>query len=546
MDIRSKYKQLITETINLTINESAVDDTTRAARLRSATETHEYFQKALGSGKILLVRSRHQPIFPGPNEEDTATDVKLLVHQGVPMIIDERNIGRAIHTMAPGDNGHISIHTREKNGRKGRTFYIHGGHGAIGNAIEFDSDTTPYRVRNLNGKHQFTGLPDLSEEYNQESIVCGYINKLDEAIKLRQKPVEPRPEIKIQAERVPDPSGPLGILNPERPRSGVFIGGRAIKALKDAAKAALVGAGIFGGMMAYDNLGKEIQKSSEARDQAAEVEAEVAKVDRAEAEKFRRKDAQRIRDLEARDPNRKTPHIGLDGSIEWVTPDEQRTLKEGIKEKLRTGVLGVLAGAAAMGGGYLAKDKPNMPQRTAITQPAANIGSGKVAAKTAQAAKITPHELELAGKFIRQREAFRPQAYDLGDGKITIGYGTTQYSSGKPVKMGHTISKEDAEREHDAYVNREIMPQMQKTKFWSGLDPHQRAAVVSFSYNHGAYWHTKPEYQPLVSALMTPDNHKMVSDAWYKYAHSKKNPKLDKGLRNRAEQELQLFAGGSV
>jgi GH24 family phage-related lysozyme (muramidase) len=210
------------------------------------------------------------------------------------------------------------------------------------------------------------------------------------------------------------------------------------------------------------------------------------------------------------------------------------------------GTLGGLALAGAVIGGHKLATQPTTKaaptaMRTSVTPAAAKIGSGQV---KSQVERKAPNEVELAGPFIREREAFRDKAYRLGDKKNTVGYGTTVWSTGKPVQMGDTITREQAEKEHDNYINTQIMPQMQKTKFWGGLNPNQRAAVISFSYNHGAYWHTKPEYQPLVSALMTPDNHKGVTDAWYRFAHSSANPTLDKGLRNRAESELQFGGWG--
>ena len=391
-NIRHAYRQLIKESVLNVISEGAVDDVTRAARLEQANKAHKAIQDSLAADNIVTIRARKQPRF-----EDPAVDVNLLNHQGRLILVDGRGVAKEVHSMTPGESGHITVHFKEKGGRAGKMLHLHAGHGAIGDMIETKKDASPYRVSLVGGKMQIKGLPDLSENFNY-CYDCAIQQKLQEAL---------------------------------------------------------------------------------------------------------------------------------------------------FKKKLSTGkkiVTGVAAGLVGLGLGSLGgkATHPQMQARTTATPAVANVGSGQIKAKTATK---TPHEIELAGHFIRQSENFSPKAYDIGDGKITIGYGTTQYASSKPVKMGDTITREQAEAEHNHYINRTIIPQMEKQKWWGDLAPHQRAAVISFSYNHGAYWHTKPEYKPMIDALSNPSNTQGVQNAWYKFAHSSKNPSLDKGLRNRAAAELNVFSG---
>ena len=115
--------------------------------------------------------------------------------------------------------------------------------------------------------------------------------------------------------------------------------------------------------------------------------------------------------------------------------------------KVKTGVAAALVGLGLGALGGRATTPTPHPTHTQVTRPIGTIGSGQARAQVAaeRGTPHTPHEIELAGHFIRQSEKFVPKAYDLGDGKITIGFGTTQYANGKPVKMGDTITREQAE-----------------------------------------------------------------------------------------------------
>ena len=66
--------------------------------------------------------------------------------------------------------------------------------------------------------------------------------------------------------------------------------------------------------------------------------------------------------------------------------------------------------------------------------------------------QIMPESMEKLTSFLHVYEGFAPKAYNLGDGKITIGYGTTQWlnpngSSIRPVRIGDTITVQDAKNQ---------------------------------------------------------------------------------------------------
>jgi lysozyme len=175
-NIRIAYRQLVQESILNAIAEGIVDDVNKAARLEQAKKTHEAVQNALAADKIVTIRARKQPRF-----EDPAVDVNLVNHQGKLMLVDPRGVAKEVHTIAPGETGHITVHFKEKGGRAGKMLHLHGGHGAIGDMIETEKDASPYRVSLIGGKMHFKGLPDLSENFNY-CYECELQQRLEEAL----------------------------------------------------------------------------------------------------------------------------------------------------------------------------------------------------------------------------------------------------------------------------------------------------------------------------------------------------------------------------
>ena len=86
--------------------------------------------------------------------------------------------------------------------------------------------------------------------------------------------------------------------------------------------------------------------------------------------------------------------------------------------------------------------------------------------------------------LIKKFEGFRSNAYpDPGThGKpYTIGYGTTVYPNGTPVKKGDTITKAKAEAYLIDYLNKNVRPKLVGLR----LKPGQQAAIESIVYNVG-------------------------------------------------------------
>lgn len=86
--------------------------------------------------------------------------------------------------------------------------------------------------------------------------------------------------------------------------------------------------------------------------------------------------------------------------------------------------------------------------------------------------------------LIKKYEGFRSRAYpDPGTGgkPWTIGYGSTTWEDGRPVKSGDTITKEKAEALLVNWLNKNVKPKLTGLR----LKPGQQAAIESLVYNVG-------------------------------------------------------------
>lgn len=96
---------------------------------------------------------------------------------------------------------------------------------------------------------------------------------------------------------------------------------------------------------------------------------------------------------------------------------------------------------------------------------------------------MQPH-IQIAADICREFEGLELKAYVCPAGKWTIGWGSTFYEDGSPVRQGHTITKERAEvllmntlNQFDAQITPIIT---------SNVNPKQRGALLDFAFNLGA------------------------------------------------------------
>lgn len=136
--------------------------------------------------------------------------------------------------------------------------------------------------------------------------------------------------------------------------------------------------------------------------------------------------------------------------------------------------------------------------------------------------------------LIKQFEGCELLAYKCSAGVWTIGWGSTFYADGKPVKEGDTISQDEADelfkRTLVAYVN--CVNKQIKTK----INQNQFDALVSLAYNIGCGNFKKSSV--LRQTNINPKDPSITNSflLW-----NKAKGKVIKGLTNRRIAEAELF-----
>jgi GH24 family phage-related lysozyme (muramidase) len=124
----------------------------------------------------------------------------------------------------------------------------------------------------------------------------------------------------------------------------------------------------------------------------------------------------------------------------------------------------------------------------------------------------------------------------------TIGYGTTRYPDGSPVKQGDVITREEAEQYLAREVEDRCRPALEKIPSWDRMNDNQRGALYSFAYNLGPCFHGRKNFKSITAVCDSSD--RWPDKAWVRSRFVKyRNPgsSAEKGLRRRREAEAELF-----
>lgn len=124
----------------------------------------------------------------------------------------------------------------------------------------------------------------------------------------------------------------------------------------------------------------------------------------------------------------------------------------------------------------------------------------------------------------------------------TIGYGTTQYPDGSPVKRGDIIDQTRAEACLVHEVEAKCRPALEAIPNWGRMNANQRGALYSFAYNLGARFYRGANFQSITRVCDSPerwDDQAWIREQFVKY----RNPgsSAEAGLRRRREAEAALF-----
>ena len=132
-------------------------------------------------------------------------------------------------------------------------------------------------------------------------------------------------------------------------------------------------------------------------------------------------------------------------------------------------------------------------------------------------------------ELIKKYEGFRAQAYKCPVGLWTVGYGTTVYPDGTPVKKGDAVTKAKAEAYLVDYLNKKVRPYLKGLKLKAG----QQAAIESIVYNVGnGFFRSK---------CFTAIKEKDWGTVYNNWDWIKGGGKVLPGLIKRRSEELYLF-----
>lgn len=132
--------------------------------------------------------------------------------------------------------------------------------------------------------------------------------------------------------------------------------------------------------------------------------------------------------------------------------------------------------------------------------------------------------------LIKRYEGFQEEAYKCPAGVWTIGYGSTKWEDGSPIKKGQRITRDKAEGLLNDYLIRYVRPRLSDLK----LNASQKAAIESLCYNIGINSFLRSK---CYKALKEQDWPTFIRE----YDWIKANGKVLKGLIKRRTEELYLF-----
>ena len=116
-------------------------------------------------------------------------------------------------------------------------------------------------------------------------------------------------------------------------------------------------------------------------------------------------------------------------------------------------------------------------------------------------------DLADAIQIIKEFEGCHLSAYPdplSGGDPWTIGYGTTRYGAGDPVKRGDKINVIEADMLLRLEVDR-IADRLRAIPHWASMSDPQRCALISFAYNLGAGFYGSTGFETISAALRDKD-----------------------------------------
>jgi GH24 family phage-related lysozyme (muramidase) len=149
--------------------------------------------------------------------------------------------------------------------------------------------------------------------------------------------------------------------------------------------------------------------------------------------------------------------------------------------------------------------------------------------------------LETAANIIKEFEGFNSNPYKCAAGVWTIGYGSTYYPNGELVWPGDkAVTQETAAEILENHIDNAVVPVLERSiPTWPLMNGNQKAAVISFAYNLGAYFYEGNGFDTITKALSKKENFSQVPTALMLYVNP--GSSFEAGLRRRRKAEGDLW-----
>lgn len=146
--------------------------------------------------------------------------------------------------------------------------------------------------------------------------------------------------------------------------------------------------------------------------------------------------------------------------------------------------------------------------------------------------------------FLKQEEGFSDIPYKKKGDRPTIGYGTTFYVvNGKEIPVtlkDKPITPEEGERLMINYLNKKVMPSLNKYLKNAPMNQNQIDALVSVMYNMGNKGFLDTQ---LFSTASVNPNDPNIAKLFLADKIATVGGQVSPGLKNRRKKELELFMG---
>ena len=144
--------------------------------------------------------------------------------------------------------------------------------------------------------------------------------------------------------------------------------------------------------------------------------------------------------------------------------------------------------------------------------------------------------------LVRQFEGCRLSSYNDGTGVATIGWGSTYWPDGRPVRLGETCTQEQADAMLEGTIRQSILPALAQIPNWGGMSDDQRGALVSFAYNLGSRFYGSGGDFATITACLRDHKWEQVPQALMLYVNP--GSSVEAGLRRRRAAEGARWSKG--